>query len=72
MAKYLYRSCPRCDDGYVGIIVLELEQNLPAHTVNGHCMGCGYRFAWIMIRGGRRPGLDGTKHSSARLRQLVT
>jgi len=54
MAKYLYRSCPRCEDGYVGIIVRELDENVPVQAVNGCCLGCSYRLAWIVVRGGRR------------------
>jgi hypothetical protein len=27
--------------------------NTPLQAVNGHCLGCGYRLAWIVIRGKR-------------------
>jgi len=33
MAKYLYRSCPRCN-GYVGIIVREAGGNTQLQAVN--------------------------------------
>jgi hypothetical protein len=53
MAKYFARSCPRCN-GYVGIIMREPERDLPLQAVNGHCVRCAYRLAWIVIRGGRQ------------------
>jgi hypothetical protein len=28
-----------------------LGQNMPVQSVNGHCLGCGYRLAWLVIRG---------------------
>jgi hypothetical protein len=52
MAKYLYRSCPRCN-GYVGIVLREPERDLPLRAVNGQCVRCRYRLAWIIVRGGR-------------------
>jgi hypothetical protein len=52
MAKYLYRSCPRCN-GYVGIVMRQPERDMPLQAVNGRCVRCRYRFAWIVIRGGR-------------------
>jgi hypothetical protein len=50
MAKYLSRSCPRCN-GYVGIVLGEPARNTPLQPVNGHCLSCGSRLAWIVIRG---------------------
>jgi hypothetical protein len=55
MAKYLYRSCPRCN-GYVGIVMRQPERDMPLQAVNGRCVRCRYRFAWIVIRGGRSSG----------------
>jgi hypothetical protein len=52
MAHYLYRKCPRCSD-YLGIVLRGNKRNVPARAVNGHCWTCGYRLAWIVIRGGR-------------------
>jgi hypothetical protein len=51
MAKYLQRSCPSCN-GYVGIALGEPGRNTPLQAVNGQCLECGYRLAWIVIRGG--------------------
>jgi hypothetical protein len=50
MAKYVSRSCPRCK-GYVGVVLQEPGRNTPVRAVNGHCLGCGYQLAWIVIRG---------------------
>jgi hypothetical protein len=52
MARYLFRSCPRCA-GYLGIVLREPGRNTPLQAVNGHCLKCDYRLAWIVIRGGR-------------------
>jgi hypothetical protein len=48
MARYLHRTCPRCN-GYVGIVLREPGRNTPLQAVNGHCLECGYRLAWLMI-----------------------
>ena len=50
MVRYLARSCPRCN-GYLGIVLREPGRNVPVQAVNGHCLGCGYRMSWIVIRG---------------------
>src|ERR671915_565707 len=50
MAKYLYRSCPRCN-GHVVIVIRDAGRNTPLQAVNGHCLRCSYRLAWIVIRG---------------------
>jgi hypothetical protein len=44
----LCRSCPRCN-GYLWIVLREPGRNTPLQAVNG--LGCGYRLAWIVIRG---------------------
>jgi hypothetical protein len=48
MAKYLHRSCPRCNS-YVGIVLGEPGRNTPLQAVNGKCLACSYRLAWIVI-----------------------
>jgi C4-type Zn-finger protein len=50
MATYLTRPCPRCN-GYLGIVLREPGRNTPVRAVNGHCLKCGYRMAWIVIKG---------------------
>jgi hypothetical protein len=48
MARYLVRTCPRCN-GYVGIVIREPGRNVPVQAVNGRCNQCSYRMAWIVI-----------------------
>ena len=50
VAKYLQRSCPKCN-GYLGIVV-------PAQAINGRCLKCGYRLAWVLVRGGNISSYD--------------
>ena len=50
MATYVARPCPRCN-GYLGIVLREPGRNVPVRAVNGHCLKCNYRLAWIVIRG---------------------
>src|SRR5262245_34804812 len=50
MAKYLARSCPRCS-GYLGIVMREPKRNAPLQAINGRCLQCGYRLAWILVQG---------------------
>ena len=50
MAKYLARSCPRCA-GYLGIVVREPGRNIRLQAINGRCAECGYRLAWLLVRG---------------------
>jgi hypothetical protein len=50
MATYLTRPCPRCN-GYLGIVLREPGRNMPIRAVNGHCLKCDYRLAWIVIKG---------------------
>jgi hypothetical protein len=49
MARYLHRNCPRCH-GYVAIVLPEPGRNSRLQAVNGKCLGCSYRLAWIVIR----------------------
>ena len=58
MATYLARSCPKCG-GYLGIVLREPGRNTPVRAVNGHCLKCGYRLAWIVIK-----GKQATRHQS--------
>ena len=46
MAKYLQRSCPKCN-GYLGIVVPERK----AQAINGRCLKCGYCLAWVLVLG---------------------
>jgi hypothetical protein len=58
MATYLTRPCPRYN-GYLGILLLEPGRNMPVRVINGHCLKCGHRLAWIVI-GGKRGRLSFT------------
>src|SRR5678816_2811971 len=49
MAKYLQRSCPRCN-GYLGIVVPERKAKVSVQAINGRCVKCGYRLAWIVVQ----------------------
>lgn len=50
MARYLARACPKCN-GYVGIVLREPGHTSRLRAINGHCFKCGYRLAWILVRG---------------------
>ncbi len=50
MARYLARDCPKCG-GYMGIVIPPSEGRAVAQEINGLCPQCGYRLAWISIRG---------------------
>src|SRR5262245_17940299 len=50
MAKYFARSCPRCS-GYVGIVMRKPASNISLQAINGRCLMCGYRLAWILVQG---------------------
>ena len=43
-----------------GIVLREPARNMPVQAVNGHCLKCDYRLAWIVIRGrrGSAPALN--------------
>ena len=57
MFKYFARTCPR-RNGYVAVTMREPERDLPLQAVNGKCMRCAYRFAWIVIQGKRKKRLS--------------
>jgi len=65
MAKYLQRSCPRCN-GNVGIVLREPGRNTQLQAVNGHCLGCGYRMAWIVILSKGRSAVRADRRLSIR------
>jgi hypothetical protein len=53
MAAYLARPHPRCN-GYLGIVLREPGRNTSLLEINGHCVQCSHRCAWILIRGKAR------------------
>src|SRR5262245_7982316 len=38
-------------------------RNSPLQAINGHCLMCGYRLAWILVQG-RKSALEGSDCSS--------
>ncbi len=50
MARYLARDCPKCG-GYMGIVIPQSQGRAVTQEINGFCPQCGYRLAWISIRG---------------------
>ena len=42
--------CPKCD-GYLGIVVTERKAKTPLQAIDGRCLKCGYRLAWVLVLG---------------------
>jgi hypothetical protein len=67
VAKYLQRSCPKCN-GYLGIVVPERQAKMPVQAINGRCLKCGYRLAWVLFSAGPRiPNLSFNSTGEAQL-----
>jgi hypothetical protein len=64
MATYLARLCARCN-GDLGIVLSDPGRNTSLRAINGHCVQCGHRLAWILIRGKRRGGNHSLRKSYA-------
>jgi len=62
MARWFARACPRCN-GYVWISIRQPESDLLLQAVNGRCVRCQYRLAWVVIRDGRLPRPVGVRRS---------
>ena len=54
MAKYLYRTCPKCKD-YLGVVVPEPPDPAGEIPIDAHCAVCGFKLAWKVVLG-KRPG----------------
>jgi hypothetical protein len=52
MNRYFTRTCPRCK-GHVGIIIRKRKKPAAPRPVNGRCLDCNYRLAWLVIDGKR-------------------
>ncbi len=50
MAKYLYRTCPKCKD-YLGVVVPEPPEPVTEVAINAYCAVCGFKLAWKVITG---------------------
>ncbi len=42
MAKYLYRTCPKCKD-YLGVVVPEPPEPVTEVPIDAHCLRCGFK-----------------------------
>ena len=51
--RYLHRSRRKCN-GYLGSVSPERKVNIGVQAVNGRCQKCGYRLAWVVVRGKNR------------------
>jgi len=52
MAKYLYRTCPKCKD-YLGIVVPEPPEPVSEIPIDAHCAVCGFKLDWKVVVGKR-------------------
>jgi len=55
MAKYLFRSCPRCDD-YLGVVVPEPPEPVTVVPIDARCLRCGFKLAWKVVVGRENKG----------------
>ena len=52
MARYLAKACPQCG-GYLGITMRGPLKRAPIKAINGYCVRCDYRMAWLVLDGKR-------------------
>ena len=52
MARYLYRTCPKCKD-YLGVVVPEPPEPVTEVPIDAHCLRCGFKLAWKVVTGGK-------------------
>jgi len=50
MAKYLYRTCPKCKD-YLGVVVPEPPEPVKEVPIDAHCAVCGFKLDWRIVLG---------------------
>ena len=50
MARYLYRSCPKCKD-YLGVVVPEPPEPVAVVPIDAHCAVCGFKLDWKIVIG---------------------
>ena len=50
MAKYLYRSCPKCND-YLGVVVPDPPEAVTVVPIDARCLRCNFKLAWKVISG---------------------
>jgi len=52
MAKYLYRTCPKCND-YLGVVVPEPPEPVTEGPIDARCLRCGFKLDWKVVLGKR-------------------
>jgi len=52
MARYLYRSCPKCND-YLGIVVPDPPEPMEEVPIDAHCAVCGFKLNLTTIQGNK-------------------
>ena len=70
MAKYLYRTCPKCKD-YLGVVVPEPPEPVTEVPIDARCLRCGFKLAWKVIKGKKLPGQYGGKRHTETGLQVV-
>jgi len=52
MAKYLYHTCPKCNN-YLGVVVPEPPEPVTVIPIDAKCLGCGFKLLWRVILGNK-------------------
>ena len=52
MAKYLYRTCPKCKD-YLGVVVRDPPEPMREIPIDAYCVRCGFRLLWKVVLGNK-------------------
>ena len=50
MTKYLYRTCPKCND-YLGVVVTDPPEPMREVPIDAHCVVCGFKLEWRLVLG---------------------
>jgi len=50
MLKYLYRTCPKCND-YMGVVVRDPPERMREVPIDAHCVVCGFNLEWKLVLG---------------------
>ncbi len=53
MARYLYRTCPKCGD-YLGVVVPQPKEPVQEIPIDATCLRCGYKMLLKVVLGNRR------------------
>jgi hypothetical protein len=48
------------------MVVRKPRPDIPVQAINGRCLLCGYRFAWVLVRGRKQAARVGTARRSSR------